>query len=42
MKELKRICIEFNINNPVIGEELYNPKKYDGTKDSYPFSKKIL
>ena len=29
---LKRICLEYKINNPVIGEELYNPNEYDGTK----------
>jgi hypothetical protein len=42
MKELKKICLKYMINNPIIGEELYNPKKYDGTRHAYPFSKKIL
>ncbi len=38
MEELKRICLQYNINNPVIGDELYNPTKYDGTKVFYPYS----
>jgi hypothetical protein len=41
MEELKRICLEYKINNPVIGDELYNPTKYDGTKVFYPYSQKI-
>jgi len=41
MEELKRICIAYDINNPVIGDELYNPTKYDGTKVPQKGSKKI-
>ena len=30
---LKRICIEHNINSPLLGKELYDPNKFDKTRD---------
>jgi len=32
LEELRRICILNDINNPIIGEELYDPKKPDTTR----------
>lgn len=40
--ELKKICIENGINNPIIGEQLYNPTKFDYTRVSQTFSNKII
>jgi len=41
LDELKRICIEYGINNPIIGEELYDPKKPDVTRNKMDFKLKI-
>ncbi len=38
LQELKKICILNNINNPIIGEELYDPKKPDTTRRKQTFS----
>lgn len=32
LEELKWICINQGINNPIIGEDLYNPNLPDPTK----------
>lgn len=32
LEELRDICILNGINNPIIGEELYDPKKPDTTR----------
>lgn len=37
LEELRRICILNKINNPIIGEELYDPKKPDCTKMKQQF-----
>lgn len=28
-EELKAICLKFGINNPCLGDQLYNPNQYD-------------
>jgi hypothetical protein len=40
--ELKRICIENKINNPIIGEKLYNPSGFDYSRVSQTFAHKII
>ena len=32
LEELRKICILNDINNPIIGEDLYDPKKPDTTR----------
>ena len=41
LEELRNICILNNINNPIIGEELYDPRKPDTTRQHNTFSQKI-
>lgn len=38
LEELRNICILNNINNPIIGEELYDPRKPDTTRQHNTFS----
>ena len=40
-KELRDICIEFKINSPLLGEDLYNPNAPDLSRDQQRFSDKI-
>jgi hypothetical protein len=40
-KELRRICIEFMINNPIIGEELYDPNAFDYSNEANTFADRI-
>jgi hypothetical protein len=40
-EELKKICLQFKINNPVIGD-LYDPNKPDLTRRKQAFHKQIL
>ena len=37
LEELRNICILNDINNPIIGEELYDPKKPDTTRPVVEF-----
>ena len=37
LEELRRICILNDINNPIIGEDLYDPKKPDPTRQKMEF-----
>ena len=37
LEELRRICILNDINNPIIGEDLYDPKKPDTTRQKMQF-----
>ena len=41
LEELRRICILNNINNPIVGEDLYDPKKEDKTRVKMQFRNKI-
>ena len=41
LEELRRICILNSINNPIVGEDLYDPKKEDKTRAKMPFRNKI-
>ena len=41
IEELKWICINQGINNPIIGEDLYNPNLPDPTKQQLEFKHKI-
>ena len=41
LEELKWICINQGINNPIIGEDLYNPNMPDPTKQTMEFKNKI-
>ena len=41
LEELKWICINQGINNPIIGEDLYNPNLPDPTKQTLEFKNKI-
>ncbi len=36
--QLKDICIKHNINNPIVGEELYNSSAFDLSKQKQPYS----
>ena len=38
LEELRNICILNNINNPIVGEDLYDPKKPDTTRRKQTFS----
>lgn len=40
-KELRKICIEFMINNPIIGEELYDPNEFDYSNEAKSFANRI-
>lgn len=31
-EELRRICIKYKINNPIVGDELYDPEAVDTSK----------
>ena len=31
-KELKRICLARGVNNPIVGEEHYDPRAFDYSK----------
>ena len=33
MEELRQICLSNGINNPIVGEEAYDPKKPDATRE---------
>jgi hypothetical protein len=39
--ELTDICIKSGINNPIIGESLYDPKAFDYSKCPLTFAQKI-
>ena len=41
LEELRRICILNDINNPIIGEDLYDPKKPDTTRQKMQFRNMI-
>ena len=40
-EELKQICLKHQINNPFLGEQLYDPNKYDQSNIEQPFADKI-
>lgn len=39
--ELKKICLENGINNPIIGEEHYDPTTFDYSRVPLTFGHKI-
>lgn len=39
--ELKRICLQKGINNPIIGDEHYDPNKFDYSRIPQSFAHKI-
>ena len=40
-EELKRICIEHGINNPIVGEDRYDPEAFDMSKQERNYRDKI-
>ena len=40
-EELVKICVDQNINNPIVGPDRYDPLKFDYTKQERKISEKV-